>query len=148
MQKNCYEDDPAERRGNQESRGDRDAIEKCVNQQPDQNRISLVRMHELIGVSFFSKVEMRRDGVLEEMDEQVSEQDKKPGIRPTQLNAGGHHFDQRRRQHETGAERDEVAQVGALPVPLNDDGAAENVGARRRQPQQHTGQDGRHAEEE
>ena len=40
---------------------------------PDQNRISLVRMDELVGVGFFSKVEMRGDGVLEEMDEQVSE---------------------------------------------------------------------------
>ena len=148
MQKNRYEDDPAERRGNEESRGDRDAIEKCVNQQADQNRVSFVSMHELVGVGFFSKVEMRGDGVLEEMDEQVSAEDEKSGIGATQLNALRHHLDERRRQHETCAERDEVAEVGALPIPLNDDGAAEHVRARRRQPQQHTGQDGRHEGEE
>ena len=75
MQKNRDENDPAQRRRNEESRGDRDAIEKCVNQQPDQNRISLVRMDELVGVGFFSKVKMRSDRVLEEMDEQVSAQE-------------------------------------------------------------------------
>src|ERR1035441_4410938 len=125
VQKNREEDDPAERLGNEESRGDRDAVEKRVDQQPDQNRVSLVRMDELVGVSFFSKVEMRSDGVLEEMDEQVSEQDEESGIRATQLNALRYHFDERRRQHETGAERDEVAEVGALPMLLNNDGRSE-----------------------
>src|SRR5450631_551683 len=85
VEKNRQEDDPAERLGNEESRGDRDPIEKGVNQQPDQNRISLVSVHELVGVGFFSKVEMRGDCVLEEMDEQVSEQDEKSGIRAAQL---------------------------------------------------------------
>jgi len=104
-------------------------------------------MHKLVGVGFFSKVEMRGDGMLEEMDEQISEQDEKSGVRTTQLNAGRHHFDQRGRQHETCAERDEVAQVGAIPIPLDDDGAAKHVRARRGQPQQQTGHDGGHEEE-
>ena len=107
-----------------------------------------MRVDELVGVSFFSKVEMRGDGVLEEMNKQVSSQDEKSGVRATQMDALRHHFDQRRRQHETCPERDEVAEVGALPISLDDDGAAEHVRARRGQSQQHTGQDGRHAGEE
>ena len=71
-----------------------------------------------------------------------------PAYGPRSLNALRHHFDQRRRQHEARAERDEIAQVGALPMLLNDDGAAEHVRGRRGQPQQHTGQDGRHEGEE
>src|SRR5208283_1935545 len=144
VQKNRDKDDPAERLGNEESRGDRDAIEKRVNQQPDQDRIAFVRVDELVGVGFFSKVKVRGDGVLEEMDEQISEQDEESSIRATQLNTGRHHFNQRRRQHETCSKRDEVAQVGTFPVPLNDDSPAEHVGARRGQPQQHAGQNGRH----
>src|SRR6202030_1496608 len=130
------------------SRGNRDPIEKRMNQQPDQNRISLVRMHELVSMRFFSKVEMRRDRMLKEMDEQVSREDKKPTIRASELDALRHHLDQRRRQHETCSERDEVAEVGTLPMLLNDDGAAEHIRARRGQPQQQTGQDGRHEEKE
>src|ERR1700687_5827967 len=144
MQKNRHEDDPAKRRGDEKSRGDRDAIEKRMNQQPDQNRIAFMRVDELVGMGLFSKVEMRGDGVLEKMDEQVSGEDEKSGITATKLNALRYHFDQRRRQHETCAERDEVTQVGTVPMLLNDDGAAEHVGARCGQPQQQTGQDGGH----
>src|SRR5208283_2216255 len=145
VQKNRYEDDPTERRRNKKSRGDRDPIEKCMNQQPDQDRVSLMSMDELVSVSFFSEVEMRSHRVLEKVDEQVSAKDKKSGIRAAKLDALRHHFDQRRRQHETRPERDEVAQVGALPIPLDDNGAAEHIRARRRQPQQQTGQNGRHS---
>src|SRR5271169_6600364 len=116
MQKNRDEDDPAERRRNEEARGYCDAVEKRVNQQADQHRVAFMRMDELVGVGLFSKVEVWSDGVFEEMDEQVSGEDEKPGVRATQLNAGGHHFDQRRSQHEPGAERDEVAQVRVFPM--------------------------------
>src|ERR1019366_5882283 len=111
----------AERLRNQESGGDCDAIEKRVDQQPDQNRIAFMRVDELVGVRFFSKVEMRSDGVLKEMYEQVSAEDEKSGVRATQMNALRHHFNQRRRQHEACAERDEVAEVRALPISLDDD---------------------------
>src|ERR1035437_9537186 len=85
VEKTREENDPAERLRNQESRGDLDPIEKRVDQQPDQNRVSLVSMDELVGVSFFSKVEMRSDGVLEEMNKKVSSQDEKSRIRATQM---------------------------------------------------------------
>src|ERR1700691_5956508 len=122
----------------------RDAIEEGVYQQPDQNGISFVRMDELIGVGFFPKMEMRGDRVLKKMDEQVSAEDEKSGVRTAQIDALRDHLDQRRRQHEACTEGDEVAQVGALPMLLDDDGAAKHICARRRQSQQQTGQDGRH----
>src|SRR4030081_2939611 len=105
-------------------------------------------MDELVGVGFLSKVEMRRDRVLKKMDKQVSPEDEKSGVPATQMDALRHHLDQCRRQHETCAEGDEVAEVGTLPMLLNDDGAAEHVSGRRGQPQQHTGQDGGHEEKE
>src|SRR5260370_27363320 len=107
-----------------------------------------LRLHELGGVSFLLKVEMRGGGMLKKMNKQVSCEDQKSGIRATQMDTLRHHLDQRSRQHETRAERDEVAEVGALPMLLNNDGAAKHVRARRGQPQQQTGQDGRHEEEE
>ena len=144
VQKNREEDDPAEGGRNQESRGDGDAVEEGVDQQANQYRISHVSMDELVGVGLFSEVEMRGDGVLEEMDEQVSEQDEKPGILAAQFNAFRHHFDEGRRQHEARSQSDEVAKVGALPISLDDDGAAEDVGGGRRQAEQHAGQYGGH----
>src|SRR6195256_2615091 len=105
-------------------------------------------MDELVGVGFLSKVEMRRDRVLKKMDKQVSPEDEKSGVPATQMDALRHHLDERRRQHETCAERNEVAEVGRLPMLLDNDGAPEPIRARRGQPQQQTGQDGRHEEEE
>ena len=67
-----------------------------------------------------------------------------PGVLAAQMDALRHHFDQRRRQHETCSERDEVAEVGALPILLDDDGATEDVRARGGQAQQQTGEDRRH----
>src|SRR5580658_2816771 len=146
MQKNCDKNNPAQRWRNQESRSDCDAIEKRVDQKSHQNRIAFVSMHELIGVRFFSKMKMRSDRMLEEMDEQISPKNEKPGVGAAQLNALRNHLHQRRCQHKAGAEGNEVAQVSALPMPLDNDRAAKNIRARRGQPQQQTGQDGGHEE--
>ena len=146
MQEDRDKDDPAERRGNKKSGRDRDAIEKSVNQQAHQDRVSLVRMHELVSVRFFPEVEMRGDGVLEKMNEQVSAKNEKSGVGSTQMNALRHHLDERRRQHESSSERNEVAKVRPLPMLLHDDCAAEHIRACRRQPQQQTRQNGRHEE--
>src|ERR1019366_9978244 len=103
-------------------------------------------MDELVGVGFFSEVEVGRDGVFEEMDEQVPEQDEESGMGTTELNALRHHLDQRRGQHEARTQRNKIAQIGALPVFLNNDGSAKDVRGSRGEPQQHTGQDGGHEE--
>jgi len=48
---------------------DRDSVEKGVNRQAEQDGEAFVRGHKLIVMSFFSKMEMGCDGVLEEVKE-------------------------------------------------------------------------------
>src|ERR1700688_1884405 len=98
-----------------------------------------MRVHKLIGMRLFSKMEMRRNRVLKKMDEQVSAQNKKSRIRAAQLNTFGNHLDQCGRQHESCPKRNEVAKVRPLPISLDDNGAAEYVCTRRGQAQQQTG---------
>ena len=148
MQKDRDKNNPAQRRRNQKPRSNRNPIKKCVNQQPNYNRISLVRMHELLRMRLFSKMKMRRDGVLEKMHQQISSQNQKSRMRPAQLNALRNHLDQRRSQPEPRAQRHEIPQIRPLPIPLHNNLAAKNIRARRRQPQQHTSQNGRHEERE
>src|SRR6202789_2599561 len=96
---------------------------------PHENGISLVAVHELFRMGFLSEMKMRRHRMLKKVHQQISAKNQKSRIRPAELNALGNHFHQRSCQHETCAERDEVAQVRTLPISLHDDGAAEDVGA-------------------
>ena len=89
----------------------------------------------------FAEVKMRGDGVLEEMNDQVSEQDQQGRGLSAQLETLGNHLDEGRGQHESRAQRDEVAQIAALPMPLNNDRAAENIGGGGRQAQNNAGDD-------
>ena len=87
---------------------------------------------EFVGVSFLPEVEVRGHRMLEEVDDQIAEQDEESGIFSVQLETRRDHLDHRGGQHESCAQRDEVLEVSPLPVPVDDDGAAENVGQRRR----------------
>src|ERR1700722_14569929 len=75
VQKDGKEDDPAQSVRNQKSGSDGDAVKKWVDDQAEQHRVTLVRMHELVSVRLFAEVEVRCDRVLEEMNEEVAEQD-------------------------------------------------------------------------
>src|SRR5258705_6516023 len=92
---------------------------------------------ELFLVDFFAKVEMRGDGVLEEVHQQISQQDKKAAMGGIKPQAFGHHLYQSGGQHEPGAERYKVLEIAPVPVLLDDDGTAYRIGQRRRQTQQH-----------
>src|SRR5205807_9767244 len=61
-----------------------------------------------------------------------------------QFQALGNHLHNRSSQHEARSQRNEVAQVGAVPVSLNDNGAAKNVGRACRKTQQCAEEDGVH----
>src|SRR5208283_1151946 len=96
-------------------------------------------------MSFFSVVKVRRDGVLEQVNEQVAEQHQQgAAFAPGEFQAFRYHFDECGGQHEARAQRHKVAEVTPLPALLHDDRAAENVGCGSGQPQQDTGEDGRH----
>src|SRR5262249_48649163 len=96
----------------------------------------------LLSVRFFAKMEMRRNRVLKQMDKEISSQDQHQRFiqaLPAQaglVDALRHHFQQRCRQHESGAQRHKVAQITSSPVFLDDDGAAKAVRGRGRQSQQ------------
>src|SRR3954454_1618965 len=99
-------------------------------------------VYEFVMVRFLPKVKMGRDGVLEKMHDEVSDQDQQCCPASTQFQALWHHFYYRGCQHETGTQGDKVFQVAALPVALHDDSSAKAIGARRREPKQQPGSDG------
>ena len=66
--------------------------------------------------------------VFEEMDDQVPEENQESRTLPAQFQALRHHFHDRCGQHEPRAQGHEVSKVGSLPVLLNNDGSAEDVG--------------------
>src|SRR5258708_5866863 len=95
-------------------------------------------------MGLFAEVKVRRDGMLEEVDDQIAQQNQKRGGPSTQLEAFGNHLDESSGQHESRAQRDKVTQITPLPVPLDDDGAAKNIGGGSRQAKQDAGCDGMH----
>jgi len=109
MQKNCQENYPSQKVGNQKAGRDGDAVEKCVNDQTDQDRVSLVSVNELVFVSLFSKMEVRGYGVLEEMNDQVADKNQKGRAPTAQFQSGGKYFDDGRCQHESRTQRDEIS---------------------------------------
>src|SRR4029077_10446671 len=89
----------------------------------------------------FAEVEMGRDGVFEKMDDQIAKQNQERCIMSAEFEADGNNFHQRGRQHESCSQSDEIFQISSLPVPLHDDGAAENIGGGGREAEEDTCQD-------
>ena len=79
VQKNRQKDQPPQPVRYQKSRGDGDPVEKCMNDEAEQYGVSLVRVHELVAMGFFAKVEVRRNRMLEEVNDQIAQQHKKRG---------------------------------------------------------------------
>jgi len=127
VQENSKENNPAQPLGNQKSRRDSDAVEKGVDDQSDQHRISLARVEEFILVRLFPKMKVGGDGMLKKMDDEVSNQDEKGCILAAQFQTRRDHLDDRGGQHKPSAQRDKVSEVTAFPMPLNDDRAAKYI---------------------
>ena len=127
MEKNGEKNDPSQPVRNDKAGSNGDPVEKRVDDQCQQNRIAVMTAYKLIRMGFFSEMKMRGDSMLEEMNDQITEQDQKCRAPATQFETGGNDFYDRRGQHESGAERDEVLQVSAFPMLLNNDRAAKNV---------------------
>ena len=51
-----------------------------MDNQSDQHGIALVAGDKFAGVSFLAEVEVRGDGMFEEVDDEIAEQDQKSGI--------------------------------------------------------------------
>src|SRR6476661_2588771 len=135
MQKNGHEDHPAQPVGNNKARCDRDAVKKSMDDQPHEHRVPSVSMHESIFVSFFAEMEVGSDRVLEQMNQQITSQYEDRSALASKLQARWEDLYNRGRQHESRTQRHEIFQIGTVPVFLDNDGAAENIGGRRSKPQ-------------
>src|SRR5436305_2633820 len=108
-------------------------------------------MCEFFGVGLFAKVKMWRQGVLEEVNQQVADKNKEGGalrVSSGDLKALRHHLDQSSREHESGTQCDEVFEVPPLPIALHDDRATKGVGGGCGQAEEQADKDGVHANRE
>ena len=102
-------------------------------------------MEKLVVMRFFAKVKMRCDGVLEEMDDEVSDQNQQSRRLSTEFNTLRDHLHQRGGQHEARAQGHKISKVAALPMPLNNDRTTEHVRAGGGQAEQNAGEDWSHS---
>src|SRR5579871_3969451 len=79
VEKDRQEDQPSQPVRNQESGSDGDPVEKGVNDQTNQHRVTAVDVDEFIGVRFFAEMEVRSNRVLKKMNDEVSQQHKQCG---------------------------------------------------------------------
>jgi hypothetical protein len=89
----------------------------------------------------FSEVKMRSYSVLEKMNNEIPEQNQERSRLAAKFETGWNHLDDRSSQHKAGAQGDKITKVRMVPMPLNDDGTAENVGGSGRKTQQHAEED-------
>src|SRR6185369_1110159 len=78
-------------------------------------------------MSLFAEMKVRRYSVFEEVNEEISNENKQRGFLARERDALRNHLQDRRRQHEPGSDGHEVFQVAAIPMPLNKNRAAEDV---------------------
>jgi hypothetical protein len=86
-------------------------------------------------------VKMRSDSVLEKMNDEVPEQNQERSCLAAKFETGWNHLDDRSSQHEAGAQGDKITKIRVVPMPLNDDGTAEDVGGGGGKTQQHAEED-------
>lgn len=101
---------------------------------------------DFLVMRLFPKVKMRRNGVLKEVNDKISgEHQNKNGIRAAehrirspgaQLHGFGNHLDQRRREHEAGAQRYKIFQIPSRPLPMRDEHATQKIRRGRHNPEQ------------
>jgi len=127
VEKNGYENYRAEPGGNQKAGGNGDAVKKRVDAEAEEYRAPGVSVLEFFVMSFFAKMEMRRDGVFEKMDEKETDQNVKEGALAREADGFGKNFDEDDSQHVAGAEREEILQILARPLFAHDEIAAEEV---------------------
>ena len=91
-----------------------------------------MRVGDFVVMGFFAEMKMRRDGMLEEMDEKISGEDENENARHTgcQSQRLGDHFEKGGGEHEARAECNEIFQVGARPLAADDCETADDIGGR------------------
>ena len=82
--------------------------------------------------------------MFEEVNDKVSNQDEEWRALAAQFEAGGKNLHNRGCQHEPSAQGHKVLEIRAVPVFLNNDGAAKNIGRSRGEPKQNAEEDRMH----
>ena len=110
-----------------ESARDRDAVDKSVQHQSRQRR----EAHHLRDVvHLFAEMEMRGEGVLGEVDQEVPDQDHQRRGFPVSPDRVRREIENRYRDHESGREGDHVLEGADAPLGMGDDrDCADDVGA-------------------
>lgn len=127
VEKDGDENDSAEPGGNEEAGGDSYAVEEGVNAEAEEDGAAGMAVFELFVVSLFTEVEVRGDGVFEQMDEKETDKDVEEGTLPRETDRFGKNFDKDYGEHVAGAEREEILEVLAGPFFADDEIAAEEI---------------------
>ncbi len=115
-----------------------------MDDQSHEHRISAVAVDECILVSLLAEMEVRRDRVFEQVNDEISSENQDWSALAAKLQAGRKNLYNRGGQHESRAQRHEVLQIRTVPIFLDNDGAAKNIGRSRGEPKQKTEENGMH----
>ena len=92
-------------------------------------------IHKLLGVGLFTKMEMRGPRMFKVVDNEVSQQNQRRAGSGRQAQAFRHHLRERRRQHETRAQRNEKRQKVRLQGRAETMAAPNKIGETRHEAQ-------------
>ena len=128
VQQDRDEHEQPQRVAHSEPAGDGHAIHEGVHHQSGEGR----EAHELRDlVELFAEMEMRRQRVLGEVNQEVADQDHDGRGFPVKPDRVGREIEQRHRHHESGRERHHVVEGADAPAGARDDrNGADDVGAR------------------
>ena len=144
MQEDGKEDHPSQPVRNNKTGSDGNAVKKSMDDQSHKHRVSPVTVDERILMSFLAKVEVRRNRMFEQVNQKISGENQDRGAFAAELQAGRENLYNRGRQHESRTQRHEVLEIRAVPILLDNDGAAKNIGRRCRETEQNAEENGMH----
>jgi hypothetical protein len=135
VQEDGGEQDESERPAHEEAGGDGDPVEERVNAEPGQGHVPHRRVHEGIVMDFLAEVEVRRQGVLRKVHEEIADQHVQVRM-GHRLQALRDHTQERDGEHEARPQREEVLKKRAIPLTATGhQGSADHVGEAGDHPQ-------------
>src|SRR5882672_4642570 len=111
MQRYSQKNHAAQPAGNEKSGSNRHAVKKCVNREPEQRGDPCVTRHKFFDMRFFTEMEVRREVMLEKMNDEISHENEKISTVPTQRHRFGQNLENGSSQHETSAQCEERFQI-------------------------------------
>ena len=129
MEKHGEKENDSQPSGDEESRGDGHTVEKRVNEQAEKGAGAGVLVTHGFGVGLFPEMEMRRQGVLEEMHQEKTNEDVKERAIAGELHRFGNNFEKCHGEHIARAKGQEKLEKLARPIAPHDEVTAEQISA-------------------